>query len=93
MLGLIAAAAITLGAFVFTERRAADPITPLGLFRESVFSISSALFFLSTLVLFAGLLYVPELMQDVGTTARSRPGCSSSRCSPGSSALPGSPAR
>ncbi|MFY9932005.1 MAG: MDR family MFS transporter [Streptosporangiaceae bacterium] len=65
MLGLIAAAAITLGAFVFTERRAADPITPLGLFRSSVFSISSALFFLSTLVLFAGLLYVPELMQDV----------------------------
>jgi hypothetical protein len=30
-----------------------------------VFSISSALFFLSTLVLFAGLLYIPELMQDV----------------------------
>jgi EmrB/QacA subfamily drug resistance transporter len=65
IIGLIAAAVISLGAFVFIERRAADPITPLGLFRSSVFSISSALFFLSTLVLFAGLLYVPELMQDV----------------------------
>ena len=65
VLGLIAVAVLTLVAFVAIERRAADPITPLGLFRSPVFSISSALFFLSTLVLFAGLLYVPELMQDV----------------------------
>ncbi len=65
VLALIAAAVLALAAFVAIERRAADPITPLGLFRSPVFSISSALFFLSTLVLFAGLLYVPELMQDV----------------------------
>jgi hypothetical protein len=45
------------------EHRAADPITPLSLFRAPVFAICAVQFFLSTLVLFAGLIYVPELMQ------------------------------
>ncbi len=65
ILGLIALAVVTGAGFGLIERRAADPITPPRLFRSSVFSISSALFFLATLVLFAGLLYIPELMQDV----------------------------
>jgi EmrB/QacA subfamily drug resistance transporter len=65
VLGLIAAAVITLAAFLLIEHRAADPITPLVLFRSRVFSISSALFFLATLVLFVGLIYIPGLLQDV----------------------------
>jgi len=65
ILALIAVAVITLVGFGFIEAKAAEPITPLRLFRRPVFSISCALFFLSTLVLFAGLLYVPELMADV----------------------------
>jgi EmrB/QacA subfamily drug resistance transporter len=65
ILGLIAVAVITLAGFLLTERRAAEPITPLPLFRSPVFSISSALFFLSTLVLFAAMLYVPLFLQEV----------------------------
>jgi EmrB/QacA subfamily drug resistance transporter len=62
-LALIAIAIVSLGAFLLIERRAAEPITPLKLFRNPVFTISATQFFLSTLVLFAGLIYVPELMQ------------------------------
>ena len=62
---LLAAAVIGLVVFLFVERRAAEPITPLGMFRSPVFSISSVQFFLSTLVLFAAMLYVPQLMIEV----------------------------
>jgi EmrB/QacA subfamily drug resistance transporter len=65
IIGLIAASVIILGLYVFVERRAAEPITPLHLFRSSIFSISSALFCLATLVLFVGMLYVPSFMQTV----------------------------
>jgi EmrB/QacA subfamily drug resistance transporter len=62
---LLAVALVGLVVFLFIERRAAEPITPLGMFRSLVFSISSAQFFLSTLVLFAAMLYVPQLMIEV----------------------------
>jgi EmrB/QacA subfamily drug resistance transporter len=65
IIGLIAVAAVALGTFLLAERHAAEPITPLHLFRSPVFSISAALFFLSTLVLFAAMLYVPLFMQEV----------------------------
>jgi EmrB/QacA subfamily drug resistance transporter len=65
ILGLIAVAAVGLAGYLLIERRAADPITPLHLFRKPVFTISAVQFFLSTLVLFAGLIYVPGLMQYV----------------------------
>jgi len=65
ILSLLAVAIVGLIAFLLIERRAAEPITPLRMFRSSIFSICSALFFLSTIVLFAAMLYVPLLMQDV----------------------------
>ncbi|MFY9889923.1 MAG: MFS transporter, partial [Streptosporangiaceae bacterium] len=63
IIGLIVIAAASLAGYLLIEHRAADPITPLGLFRTPVFAICAVQFFLSTLVLFAGLIYVPELMQ------------------------------
>jgi EmrB/QacA subfamily drug resistance transporter len=65
LLGLIAVALLTLTGFLLIERRAADPITPPAIFRSPAFAICAALFFLATLVLFAGLIYIPELMQYV----------------------------
>src|SRR6266536_233136 len=43
--GLIAAAAVLLPLFVLAERRAAEPILPLGLFRNRVFCAASAIGF------------------------------------------------
>jgi EmrB/QacA subfamily drug resistance transporter len=65
VLTLIAVAAVGLVAYLLVERRAAEPITPPALFRSSIFSIASALFFLSTVVLFTAMLYVPQFMQAV----------------------------
>jgi EmrB/QacA subfamily drug resistance transporter len=65
ILALIAVTVVGLVAYLLVERRAAEPITPLHLFKSSVFSISSAQFFLATLVLFVGMLYVPQFLQTV----------------------------
>ena len=65
ILGLLGGTAVALVLYWYNERCAAAPITPLHLFRNPVFTISSALFFLATLVLFAVLLYVPMFMQSV----------------------------
>jgi MFS family permease len=65
ILGLAVAAIAGLLIYLWAERRAAEPITPLHLFRSPVFAISCALFFLSTVVLFAAMIYVPMLMQAV----------------------------
>jgi MFS family permease len=62
---LIAVSVAGLIAYVICERHAAEPITPPHLFSSSIFSLSTALFFLSTMVLFVGMLYVPSFMQTV----------------------------
>ncbi|MFD5626656.1 MDR family MFS transporter [Streptomyces sp. NPDC127072] len=65
IIGLIALSVVSLAVFLLVERRAAEPITPLHLFRSSVFNLASAQFLIATLVLFVGMLYVPLFLQDV----------------------------
>ena len=65
VLALIVTGVAALAAYLAVERRAAEPITPLGLFRNSVFSIASAQFLLATMVLFVAMLYVPLFLQTV----------------------------
>jgi EmrB/QacA subfamily drug resistance transporter len=65
ILALIAGSIALLVAYLTAEHRAAEPLTPLHLFRNGVFTIASAQFLLSTLVLFVGMLYVPLFMQTV----------------------------
>ena len=49
--------------FVAQERRAAEPILPLRLFRQPVFVIVSAALFLTTLAFFAVIVYMPVYLQ------------------------------
>lgn len=65
ILGLIALAVVSLVVYLLVERRAAEPITPLRLFRSSVFDLASLQFFIATLVLFVAMLYVPMFLQEV----------------------------
>jgi EmrB/QacA subfamily drug resistance transporter len=65
ILGLAAAAVVLLVAFVAQERRAAEPILPLRLFREPVFDIVSAVLFLTTLAFFAAIVFMPIFLQVV----------------------------
>jgi len=63
VLTLLVIGALALGAYLVVERRAAEPITPLHLFRNLTFSIASALFLLATMVLFVAMLYVLLFLQ------------------------------
>ena len=65
ILTLIATAAVTLAGYRWAERRAAEPLTPLPLFRSPVFTISAVQFLMATMVLFVGMLYVPAFLQAV----------------------------
>jgi EmrB/QacA subfamily drug resistance transporter len=62
--------AVAATAFVMVERRAADPIIPLSLFRNRVFVNSTAIGFMLGLGMFAALAFVPTFLQmSSGTSA------------------------
>ncbi|HVV29614.1 MAG TPA: MFS transporter [Mycobacteriales bacterium] len=60
----VAAVALTV-VFVLVERRAAEPVLPLHLFRNRVFSASSAIGFVVGFAMFGALTYLPQYMQIV----------------------------
>jgi DNA-binding MarR family transcriptional regulator len=60
------ALAVVLGvAFVWAESRAAEPVIPLRLFRNRVFSASSAVGFVVGFAMFGSIAYLPQYMQIV----------------------------
>lgn len=62
---LYAAAAVLLAAFIFIERKVAEPIIPLHLFRNRVVTISSLVGFLTSIGMFAALAYIPLFVQGI----------------------------
>ena len=64
--GLIGLGALILVAFVWIESRAAEPIVPLGLFRNRAFTISVTSVFLATFGFFAAIVFLPRWFQVVG---------------------------
>ena len=63
---IMGAAAVVLGAaFVWAEGRAAEPVIPLHLFRNRVFSAASAVGFVVGFALFGAIAYLPQYMQIV----------------------------
>jgi EmrB/QacA subfamily drug resistance transporter len=72
VLGLAAAIVALLVGFVARERRAAEPILPLRLFRDPVFDVVSAALFLTTCAFFAAIVFTPLYLQLVtGASATS----------------------
>ena len=51
--------------FVLAERRAAEPVLPLRLFANRVFSVSSAVGFVVGFAMFGAITYLPQYMQVV----------------------------
>jgi EmrB/QacA subfamily drug resistance transporter len=63
---IFGAAAVVLGAgFVWAESRAPEPVIPLRLFRNRVFSASSAIGFVVGFAMFGSIAYLPQYMQIV----------------------------
>ena len=70
--GLIAASVVLFIALLWVERRAADPVLPIPLFRERLFASATGHGVLSGWAMFGSLSFVPLFVQAVlGTTATS----------------------
>jgi EmrB/QacA subfamily drug resistance transporter len=52
-------------AFIFAELRAKEPIIPMTLFRNSIFSIGNTFGFLTGFAMFGGIIYLPLYFQTV----------------------------
>jgi predicted MFS family arabinose efflux permease len=67
---LLAGAAVLFGLLVWVERRAADPVLPLALFRDRLFAISCLHGVLAGWAMFGSASYIPLFVQAVlGTSA------------------------
>ncbi|THF85004.1 DHA2 family efflux MFS transporter permease subunit [Deinococcus sp. KSM4-11] len=70
ILGLFAVSAVSLVAFLVTETRVKDPILPLALFRNPVFSVSNVASFIINMAFLGVVMFLPLFMQTVlGITA------------------------
>ena len=65
VVSLLALAAVMLAAFVFVESRVGQPIVPLQLFKNSTFSVSMVVGFLTAFGMFGSILFTPLVFQGV----------------------------
>jgi EmrB/QacA subfamily drug resistance transporter len=66
IIALSATSVILLGLFVVAERRAVEPILPLRLFNDSVFSVSSGVSLLIGVAMFGAISFLPLFLQVAG---------------------------
>jgi EmrB/QacA subfamily drug resistance transporter len=72
IIGLGIAGVALLMAFVWQERRAAEPILPLQLFRSRIFSVANAMGFTIGMAMFGAIIFIPLFLQIVyGVSAQS----------------------
>ncbi|MEE8517806.1 MAG: MDR family MFS transporter [Dehalococcoidia bacterium] len=65
VVGLFAVFGVALVLFILVERRFPEPIIPLGLFRNPVFTISIITVFLTGFAMFGSMVFIPLFMQAV----------------------------
>src|SRR5579875_2682804 len=60
---MIVIGVVLLALFPVVERRAAEPLLPLGLFRNRIFTVANAIGFVVGLALFGAITYLPLYLQ------------------------------
>src|SRR5699024_4178459 len=65
IVGLFVVGGLLLGLFVLVETRAENPLLPLGLFANSVFTFANVAAFGLAMVMFGAIIYVPVFAQGV----------------------------
>ncbi len=63
--GLLLFSALMFALFVLAEKKAVEPILPLRLFKNPIFSFSSVESFLAAALMFCGIIYIPLFAQGV----------------------------
>lgn len=74
ILGLATVSLLLLVAFVVRERRAPEPVLPLRLFRDSIFSVSVSASFIIGMTMFGVIIFVPLYLQVVNGASPTRSG-------------------
>lgn len=74
IIGLFAGSAILLFAFVQVELRAAEPMLPMSLFRDSVFTVCSILSFIVGFAMLGALTFLPTYLQYVSGVSATESG-------------------
>ncbi|MGN6130648.1 MAG: MFS transporter, partial [Nocardioidaceae bacterium] len=64
-IGLLVAGTVLAVVFVLVELRAAEPIIPMRLFRNSIFSVANLFGFLIGIAMFGALIFIPVYLQVV----------------------------
>ena len=72
-LALLAGAVLLAVAFVLIELRSPEPIIPMRLFRNPVFSVGNLYAFLAGVALFGGIIFLPVYLQTVKACRRPPP--------------------
>ncbi len=65
IIGLAIIAAVMLIGFILVERRAAEPVLALQLFKNRIFSMTSVIGFVVGFAMFGAIVYLPQYMQVV----------------------------
>ena len=65
IIGTTVAGLFLLVLFLFVESRAVEPLVPLHLFKNSVFSVTSGLGFIVGFAMFGAIIYLPTYLQTV----------------------------
>lgn len=74
ILGLTVAGLVLLGAFLWVETRAEEPLIPLRLWGNPVFSVATALEFLVGFSMFGAVIFLPLYLQTVGRATATNSG-------------------
>ena len=74
ILALGTGAIVLTALFLMQERRAPEPILPLRLFRNRIFSVANAAMFIVGLVMFGGIVFIPLFLQVVRGVSPTRSG-------------------
>ncbi|MEJ8644546.1 MFS transporter [Streptomyces sp. MS1.HAVA.3] len=65
IIGLAVLGAVLLAVFLLVERKAAEPVLPLGLFRVRTFTLCSVISFIVGFAMFGAMVYLPTFLQVV----------------------------
>lgn len=64
IIAMAVAAVVLIVVFVLLERRAAEPVLPLGLFKNRVFATASAVLFIMGFAMYGAMTFLPIFFQD-----------------------------